>query len=65
VGVDAGGIGLPDLDQHVLDRRAGAVGDDALDADALARGVRAGDVLAELLLEDVKPAAPGARPMCT
>ena len=59
LGVDAGGVGLPDLDQHVLDRRAGAVGDDALDGDPLALGVRAGDVGAELLLEDLEAGGAG------
>lgn len=41
MGMDAVGIRLPDFQQHVLDRRAGAVDDDALDPDALARRVQA------------------------
>ena len=59
VGVDAGGVGLPDLDQHVLHRRAGAVEHQPLDPDPLARGVRPGDVGAELLLEDLEPGRAG------
>jgi hypothetical protein len=54
VRVPAVGIGLPDLDQHVLQHRADAVEDAALDADALAFGAFGDEDAAEVVLEDVE-----------
>ena len=52
--VDAVGVGLPGFEQHVLHWCAGAVIDEALDADALAGHAGAGDGLAEFLAIDVE-----------
>jgi hypothetical protein len=59
-------VALPGLDQHVPDRRAGAVEDAALDRDALPGGAFGGDLAAEDVVEDVEAGrAFGARPMWT
>src|SRR5438270_9446580 len=47
-------VGLPDLDQHVLQHGADAVEDAALDADLLALGLLAREDVAEVLREDVE-----------
>jgi hypothetical protein len=61
MGIMAVGVGLPGLEQHILDRAAGAVDDHALDADALSLGIRAGDVPAQLLLVDVETGRAGGK----
>ena len=47
-------VRLPDLDQHVAHRRARAVDHAAFDANVLALGLRAGQHVGEVLVEDVE-----------
>ena len=51
-------IGLPGLKQHIFDRRADAVNNHAFNANALAFGIWACDIPAQLLLIDVKASGP-------
>jgi hypothetical protein len=59
-----GGVGLPDFQQHIAHRRSGAVDNPAFDSNAFALG-GGGERRAKIFLKNMKPAASGARPICT
>src|SRR5262245_5106694 len=54
--VATGGVGLPNLDQRILERRAGPIDHPSLDAHALALGLRPDHPPTKVIAEDVKPA---------
>ncbi|MNS78966.1 hypothetical protein D3C71_1582850 [compost metagenome] len=52
--VTAMGVGLPNLQQHVADRRPAAVEHPALQSDALSLGLRLGQHVAEVVFENLE-----------
>src|SRR5207253_1618191 len=50
----AGGVGLPDFEQHVAQRRSGPIDDAPLDADAFALRFRTDQHMGEIPLENVE-----------
>ena len=62
MGVDAIGIGLPDLDQHILHRRAQPIINNAFDPYPFARHCRACYIAAQFGVIQLEPRRTGGKP---